>query len=57
MTEVNLEHCARYVAWFWCAGDLRCGGGWRQLDPVGEFSKPMARRAEFVDFMQGRVDD
>src|SRR5271154_4556565 len=42
MTEVSLELCARYGAWFRCAGDLRCGGGWRQFDPVGEFSKPMA---------------
>jgi hypothetical protein len=42
MTEVSLELCARYGAWFRCAGDLRCGGSWRQLDPVGEFSKPMA---------------
>ena len=42
MTLVTLELCARYGAWFRCAGDLRCGGGWRQLDPVGEFSKPMA---------------
>src|SRR5271170_267350 len=42
ITEVTLELCARYGAWFRCAGDLRCGGGWRQLDTVGEFSKPMA---------------
>jgi hypothetical protein len=42
ITEVTLELCARYGAWFRCAGDLRCGGGWRRLDPVGEFSKPMA---------------
>ena len=42
MTEVSLELRARYGAWFRCAGDLRCGGNWRQLDPVGEFSKPMA---------------
>jgi len=42
ITEVSLELCARYVAWFRSAGDLRCGGGRRRLDPVGEFSKPMA---------------
>ncbi len=29
MTSVTPELCARYGAWFRCAGDSRCGGGWR----------------------------